>query len=235
MSEEEMLKESGMTSKRTQESKMVMRVSSDGMRPVEEHSRPSLVERANREHQEQQAQHGGVVRRPTLSNLVDDGSSSPHLTSPRRASVNLMLGASTSMKSRKHAHAAISAEQMALLSKQARAGESVWEKLVRYKNYLHELKQVRAKREKKEAQLMETIILEKTIIKLGGLCALAFGEAGSAVVAHNMDANDTTSALKTMVDGKADVASMADELIEERPRGGPVVALASSSFCSCWN
>ncbi|CAD7932504.1 unnamed protein product [Amoebophrya sp. A25] len=55
--------------------------------------------------------------------------------------------------------------------------------------------------ENKNAKLMETVILEKTIIKLGGLCALAFGEAGSAVIGHNMKESDTTSAINTMVDG----------------------------------
>ncbi|CAD7957137.1 unnamed protein product [Amoebophrya sp. A120] len=52
------------------------------------------------------------------------------------------------------------------------------------------------------SKLMETVILEKTIIKLGGLCALAFGEAGSAVIGHNMKDSDTTSAINTMVDGQ---------------------------------
>jgi class 3 adenylate cyclase len=33
---------------------------------------------------------------------------------------------------------------------------------------------------------METVILEKTIIKLGGLLALGFGEAGAEIIGHNM-------------------------------------------------
>jgi len=50
-------------------------------------------------------------------------------------------------------------------------------------------------------KLMETVVLEKTIIKLGGLCALAFGEAGSNVIAMNMKESDTTSAINTMIEG----------------------------------
>ena len=33
---------------------------------------------------------------------------------------------------------------------------------------------------------METVMLEKTIIKLGGLLALGFGEAGAEVIGQNM-------------------------------------------------
>merc|ERR1712125_288648 len=33
---------------------------------------------------------------------------------------------------------------------------------------------------------METVILEKTIIKLGGLLALGFGEAGAEIIGQNM-------------------------------------------------
>merc|ERR1711957_696451 len=35
-------------------------------------------------------------------------------------------------------------------------------------------------------QPMETVILEKTIIKLGSLLALGFGEAGANIIAANM-------------------------------------------------
>ena len=38
---------------------------------------------------------------------------------------------------------------------------------------------------KAEAQ-METVILEQTIIKIGALLALGFGEAGSKIIAENM-------------------------------------------------
>lgn len=33
---------------------------------------------------------------------------------------------------------------------------------------------------------METVILEQTIIKIGALLALGFGEAGSKIIADNM-------------------------------------------------
>merc|ERR1719197_906013 len=39
---------------------------------------------------------------------------------------------------------------------------------------------------KKIKEPMETVILEKTIIKLGGLLALGFGEAGAEIIGHNM-------------------------------------------------
>ena len=38
---------------------------------------------------------------------------------------------------------------------------------------------------KKEA-LLETVVLEKTIVKIGALLALGFGEAGSKIIAENM-------------------------------------------------
>jgi hypothetical protein len=36
---------------------------------------------------------------------------------------------------------------------------------------------------------METVILEQTIIKIGALLALGFGEAGSKIIAENMKGN----------------------------------------------
>merc|ERR1719296_394597 len=39
---------------------------------------------------------------------------------------------------------------------------------------------------KKTKEPMETVILEKTIIKLGGLLALGFGEAGAEIIGQNM-------------------------------------------------
>lgn len=39
---------------------------------------------------------------------------------------------------------------------------------------------------KKVKEPMETVMLEKTIIKLGGLLALGFGEAGAEIIGHNM-------------------------------------------------
>merc|ERR1719217_1689521 len=47
---------------------------------------------------------------------------------------------------------------------------------------------------------METVILEKTIIKLGSLLALGFGEAGTAIIEQNMSGGDS-AAVDAMVDG----------------------------------
>jgi hypothetical protein len=41
-------------------------------------------------------------------------------------------------------------------------------------------------REFKEAEKFETKILEKTIIKIGSLLALGFGEAGTNIIKKNM-------------------------------------------------
>lgn len=50
-------------------------------------------------------------------------------------------------------------------------------------------------------ELMETVILEKTIIKLGSLLALGFGEAGANIVSQNMRGSDT-SGVNAMVSGQ---------------------------------
>jgi class 3 adenylate cyclase len=44
---------------------------------------------------------------------------------------------------------------------------------------------------KEKIEPMETVILEKTIIKLGSLLALGFGEAGSNIINHNLQASDS--------------------------------------------
>lgn len=49
-------------------------------------------------------------------------------------------------------------------------------------------------------ELMETVVLEKTIIKLGTLLALGFGEAGAAIIEHNMHGIDSAS-VNAMVEG----------------------------------
>mmetsp|Transcript_18173 Transcript_18173/g.42486 ORF Transcript_18173/g.42486 Transcript_18173/m.42486 type:complete len:993 (+) Transcript_18173:314-3292(+) len=41
------------------------------------------------------------------------------------------------------------------------------------------------------AEVMETVILERTIIKLGSLLVLGFGEAGANIIGHNMHSKDT--------------------------------------------
>jgi hypothetical protein len=46
--------------------------------------------------------------------------------------------------------------------------------------------QPKEKKKKKEETTYETTILEKTIIKIGALLALGFGEAGSEIIATNM-------------------------------------------------
>lgn len=38
----------------------------------------------------------------------------------------------------------------------------------------------------KKKEVFETVILEQTIVKIGALLALGFGEAGSKVIAENM-------------------------------------------------
>merc|ERR1719412_2173581 len=47
---------------------------------------------------------------------------------------------------------------------------------------------------------METVILEKTIIKLGSLLALGFGEAGANIIGANMQ-NADSGGVDAMVDG----------------------------------
>merc|ERR1719229_1418765 len=49
-------------------------------------------------------------------------------------------------------------------------------------------------------ELMETVILEKTIIKLGSLLALGFGEAGANIVSHNMS-GASSSHVNAMIEG----------------------------------
>merc|ERR1719310_778408 len=57
-----------------------------------------------------------------------------------------------------------------------------------------------SKKVEKIVEPMETVILEKTIIKLGSLLALGFGEAGSAIIEQNMSGGDS-AAVDAMVDG----------------------------------
>merc|ERR1711874_727443 len=51
-----------------------------------------------------------------------------------------------------------------------------------------------------QAEPMETAILERTIIKLGTLLALGFGEAGAHIINHNM-AGKNTAGVNAMVPG----------------------------------
>jgi hypothetical protein len=41
-------------------------------------------------------------------------------------------------------------------------------------------------KKKKKEPPMETVVLEQTIVKIGALLALGFGEAGSKIIAANM-------------------------------------------------
>jgi len=53
---------------------------------------------------------------------------------------------------------------------------------------------------RKKKEPMETVILEKTIIKLGGLLALGFGEAGAEIIGHNMKTGQSAG-VDAMVSG----------------------------------
>ncbi|CAE8638982.1 unnamed protein product [Polarella glacialis] len=55
-------------------------------------------------------------------------------------------------------------------------------------------------RQKKVKEPMETVMLEKTIIKLGGLLALGFGEAGAEIIGQNMKGG-ATAGINAMVPG----------------------------------
>mmetsp|Transcript_31950 Transcript_31950/g.56407 ORF Transcript_31950/g.56407 Transcript_31950/m.56407 type:complete len:1044 (-) Transcript_31950:87-3218(-) len=54
---------------------------------------------------------------------------------------------------------------------------------------------------RKMKEPMETVILEKTIIKLGGLLALGFGEAGAEIIGHNMTSGHSAG-VNAMVPGQ---------------------------------
>merc|ERR1719331_3227308 len=54
---------------------------------------------------------------------------------------------------------------------------------------------------KKVKEPMETVILEKTIIKLGGLLALGFGEAGAEIIGQNMQGGHSAG-VNAMVPGQ---------------------------------
>ncbi len=59
-------------------------------------------------------------------------------------------------------------------------------------NVAQNLTEVKAKDDTKlEKEPMETVILEKTIIKLGGLLVLGFGEAGAEIIGQNLSKSDS--------------------------------------------
>mmetsp|Transcript_23680 Transcript_23680/g.55238 ORF Transcript_23680/g.55238 Transcript_23680/m.55238 type:complete len:1002 (-) Transcript_23680:128-3133(-) len=51
-----------------------------------------------------------------------------------------------------------------------------------------------------KSEPMETVVLEKTLIKLGSLLAIGFGEAGANIVTHNMSGQDSAG-VNAMVPG----------------------------------
>lgn len=63
-------------------------------------------------------------------------------------------------------------------------------------------------------EVMETVILEKTIIKLGSLLALGFGEAGATIIEHNMHGVDS-ACVDAMVEGAKVVAIIGSARIRD--------------------
>merc|ERR1719218_254404 len=51
-----------------------------------------------------------------------------------------------------------------------------------------------------QPEAMETVVLEKTIIKLGSLLALGFGEAGANIIAQNLACSDSAG-VNVMIPG----------------------------------
>ena len=52
---------------------------------------------------------------------------------------------------------------------------------------------------------METVVLEQTLSKIGGLLAIGFGEAGSKIIAQNMAKGDASADVEA-------VAAMSENL-----------------------
>jgi len=72
------------------------------------------------------------------------------------------------------------------------------------KSIFSRLKWFRANRKKKKKKIqepMETVILESTLIKLGGLLAVGFGVAGAEIIGQNMSGTDS-SGVNAMVAGQ---------------------------------
>lgn len=67
-----------------------------------------------------------------------------------------------------------------------------------YRRIFH--KSAKPNKPSEQPEAMETVILEKTIIKLGTLLALGFGEAGAQIVAHNLQVSDTAG-INVMIPG----------------------------------
>merc|ERR1719197_577305 len=65
---------------------------------------------------------------------------------------------------------------------------------------LHQNQVQHAKKESKQ-EPMETVVLEKTVIKIGSLLALGFGEAGAEIIGQNMTLGDTSN-VNAMIPGR---------------------------------
>jgi len=73
------------------------------------------------------------------------------------------------------------------------------QQMLKRKPYLEELRERLCCRRERRNELLETVILEKTIIKLGSLLALGFGEAGANIIGQNMKGAD--SCVDAMLEG----------------------------------
>ena len=76
-------------------------------------------------------------------------------------------------------------------------------------------KEQKKKEKRSEKANIETVLLEAAITKIGHLLALGFGEAGSAIIAHNMtgdgDLNPMVAGNRTYaVFGFCDIRNFAD-------------------------
>merc|ERR1719305_1665122 len=61
--------------------------------------------------------------------------------------------------------------------------------------------QRKKKKKVKTVEPMESVVLEKTIVKIGSLLALGFGEAGAEIIGQNMRGGES-SALNAMIPGR---------------------------------
>jgi len=96
------------------------------------------------------------------------------------------------LKAMKMADEETKAEEIKKAKRKKKMEEDRWEKLkgrFRSESAHH-----------KKQEPMETVVLEKTIIKLGSLLALGFGEAGADIIAQNMHGVDS-ACVDAMVEG----------------------------------
>eukprot|EP00928_Gymnodinium_smaydae_P024544 TRINITY_DN19832_c0_g2_i1.p1 TRINITY_DN19832_c0_g2~~TRINITY_DN19832_c0_g2_i1.p1 ORF type:complete len:973 (+),score=191.47 TRINITY_DN19832_c0_g2_i1:204-3122(+) len=86
-------------------------------------------------------------------------------------------------------------ERLKAKEKTAKSGEGrLWNKVEKYVSRLFCIKTMKM-------EPMETVVLEKTIIKLGSLLALGFGEAGASIIRQNMEHFDSAN-VNVMLMGK---------------------------------